>query len=461
MSAWSELQRHISAEDLIAEIKIASVTPIRTGGYNSRPYSPELGLTERPRTQALKGLWRWWARTILGGAKISANQNLPKNLYELDKEISDLFGSTDSSSKFTIQLIVDEKGISYLKSDLMRNVPRIKLVSMGEEQRRERYYYTQTSIILRARRIKELTKEEAMFGLSSLLISLFFSGIGSIVNRGFGKLKIINLLPGPRFKNDKDLNELKKILLELYKTGEEITSKIKELIKKSLEYASSYKGYGAEIKGVSIDNIPPYSVLLPDCSPPIFRMETILVPGNKDISQILECIGKSTMKTEWKNVKGMPPRSVGKNFHTWILGLPRYQSPPYEEKGKKVHKLTGYTFDKSEETRRQSPIGFTVLKLDSGEYCIVIYGFLTSEYAQQLSKIEHTGIHVDRRHISGVIGVVKSVIKTDVYNDIIRGGIETPSRVVKVTPGDTVSIYQKCFDAAYDFIKEIIRGCLR
>jgi hypothetical protein len=362
-------------------------------------------------------------------------------LYELDEEISDLFGSKNNSSKLTIQFVVNEKAISDVKSDL-RSVPRIKLVSMERERNRERYYNIQASIILMAGRAEKLTKEEALFGLSSLLISLLLSGVGSITNRGFGKLKITNLIPGPRFRNDKDMKYIKNILSELYKTSDQVTLKLKDLIKKSLEYASSYKGYRAEIKGVSIENIPPYSALLPDCNPPIFRMEKICVPKNKDVIQILECIGKSTMKTEWKNARGMPLRSVGKNFHTWVLGLPRYQ--------KKVQKL-GYIFDNSKETRRQSPIGFTVLKLDSREYCIVIYGFLTSEYVQQLSKIEHIGIHILKK--------VKQLDRTDVYNDIIKGGIETPSGKVQITPGNPMSIYQKCFDAAYDFIKEIIRGC--
>jgi len=460
MNKWFEVQKRLSEHALIAEIEMQCITPARIGGYNAQPYSPKLELAEKPRTQAIKGLWRWWARAIIAGAKLSAGQSLPQSLSDLDKEISELFGSTDNSSKFTLQLFVDEEETREISS-LVRRVPRIRLLSRRKErQRGERYYYYPKIILtLRANRIQKLSVEEAMFGLSSLLVSLVFSGIGSIVNRGFGKVKI-KLKLGPYLKNVKDANLLRETLSELYKNGDELKVKLKKLINKSLEYASAYKRYKKSDKEASIKNIPPYSVLLPEGSPPLFCMEDFKTQ-KKDIGSILECIGKSTMKSEWKTIRGKSPKSVGKDFHTWVLGLPRSQKPPYEENRKKVNKLTGYILDEREDIRRQSPMGFTILKLEENEYRVVVYGFLTSEYSEKLSKIKHIGIHTEKGHIKGVIGRVKEVRRTNVQDDIFSRGIQTPSRVIRVSKReDTLSIYRKCFEAAYQFVKKIIGRCL-
>ena len=465
MSEWSKVQEKISEDDLIAQVEMRGITPARIGGYNAQPYSPELGLLENPRTQAVKGLWRWWARTLLAGAKMSAGESLPESLSDLDEEISKLFGSTKSSSKFILQLAVNNRETNEMSkmSNLVKKVPRIRLLSMGRTRGGERYYFPQITVTLRANRTRKLSKEEVMFGLSSLLVSLVFSGIGSVVNRGFGKVKITDVQLGPRLKNEKDAKELKETLFELYKkTGGETIVKLKKFLQKSLESASAYKGYGTGIKGVHVRNIPPYSVLLPDCNPPIFRIEAFHAQRGKNVISILECIGKSTMKTEWKRIKGINPKRVGKDFHTWVLGLPRFQEPPYEENGRKVNKLTGYLFNGSREKRRQSPIGFTVLELDGNDYWIVVYGFLTSEYGQQLSKMEHVGIHVVGGHIKGVIGRVDSIERTYVQTDITSKGIQTPFNVIRVMHSeDAVSIYQKCFDAAYQFVKKIVGSCLR
>ncbi len=82
----------------------AEVLLPRIGGYNSRPYSVTLQRLEPPRSSELKAIWRWWMRvalsTIYGGSR---------KYNEVEKLVSELLGSTDKQSYFTVILESTEK----------------------------------------------------------------------------------------------------------------------------------------------------------------------------------------------------------------------------------------------------------------------------------------------------------------------------------------------------------------
>ncbi|MEM2204609.1 MAG: type III-B CRISPR module RAMP protein Cmr1 [Sulfolobales archaeon] len=464
MSSWLNVQREIAQRDWIAEIKVENITPVRIGGYNARPYSSSLNLMEQPRTQNIKGLWRWWARAILAGAILGSKGSLAGGLSDIDKEVSRLLGSTNASSEFFIQTTLnsDPKIIPYNE---LENVPRVKLITMGisnEEKRLEQYYQKLSlSIFVGARKgVEKHSRDSVMFALSSLIIALIFSGIGSITTRGFGKLKIIDIEPkSPAFRND--IDNLNQLLKSLYKQNSEqgITEVLKKLISVSLEYALGYLSLEKISPRVKISEIPLYSVLLLNSDPEVFRLETICI-SRLDPMSLLECLGESTLKMRWKQKKCLSPRSPGKNLHTWVLGLPRYQEPPYRRDGRRERLLTGYVILNSREEkeekriRRQSPIGFTVLEC-SGGLAIVMYGFLTSEYPQLLEGrsdlvLQHVGIHATRSSLR--------IDRTNVYNDILNRGISFPHKTENVSRTMPVEdVYRLVFNAAWEFIKQIIK----
>lgn len=470
MSSWLSVQEKIAGGDWIAEIKVRNITPVRIGGYNARPFSDTLNLMEEPRTQSIKSLWRWWARAILAGAILRSGRSLPKSLGGIDKDVSQLLGSTRASSEFFIQTTFEPKSASYIESRELQNVPRVKLVTMGtDEVRRVERYYRDLSlrIVIGARNgIEESNKNTSMFALSSLIISLIFSGIGSITTRGFGKL-IIDIKPGnPILRNEVD--RLTQLLKELYQQGSEqgITKKLKDLISLSLDYASDYMSLGKVATRITISEIPLYSALLLDCDPEIFRLETVCI-SKCEPQKILEYLGRSTLKSEWKRKRGLPFRSSGKTLHTWVLGLPRYQEPFYEVNGKREKLLTGYILDNEKERRRQSPIGFTIVECASG-HAIVIYGFITSEFPELLKgrdtlTLKHVGVHTTRSSLRGVIGRVTNTWRTNVYDDLLTQGVFFPRSSMPINntlPPEEV--YKICFDAAWDFVRQIIRdGCCR
>lgn len=469
MNSWLQIQEKIAQRNWIAEIKLTNITPIRVGGYNAKPFSNTLGLIEEPRTQSIKGLWRWWARAILAGVILHKKGSLPKNISEINKEVSKLLGSTEASSELFIQTILEFNNISYMSSHELKNIPRIKLVTMRLKDEEERYYKTLNLRVAVGTRksIKEYSVDTLMFALSSLIISLIFSGIGSITTRGFGKLKITTI----ESKNPNlniEIDNLKKILKELYQQDNEndITKKLNDLILLSLEYGSGYISSERRVAGIKISKIPPYSTLLLDCDPEIFRLETICI-SKRDLKQILECLGKSVLKVEWKRKRHMPPRSTGKTLHTWVLGLPRYQELPYEENGKYVKKLTGYVLDNKKEKRRQSPISFTILEC-SGGLALIMYGFLTSELSEILKGdntlvLKHTGVNFTKSNLKNVIGKIKSTNQTNVYDDLLGQGVFFPTKRQRInTAFSADDVYKVCFDAAWDFVRQIIKdGCCR
>ncbi|MEM4310904.1 MAG: type III-B CRISPR module RAMP protein Cmr1 [Nitrososphaerales archaeon] len=473
MSTWLLIQEKIAVRDWIAEIKLTNTTPVRIGGYNAKPFSNTLNLMEEPRTQSIKGLWRWWARAILAGAVLRSERSLAKSLGDINKDVSRLLGSINASSEFFIQTTFKLNGVSYIESRELENVPRVKLVTMGltndEKRRIERYYRSLSlRVVIGARKsIEEDNKDAAMFALSSLIISLIFSGIGSITTRGFGKLKIIDIEPrSPTLRNEVD--NLGQLLKELYQQDSEqgITRKLKDLISVSLGYASDYMSLGRVATGIKISKIPLYSALLLDCDPEIFRLETICI-SRRNPQQILECLGKSTLKSEWKRKKHLPLKSSGKTLHTWVLGLPRYQEPFYEVDGKREKQLTGYILDNKKEKRRHSPIGFTILEC-SGGLALVIYGFLTSEFAEMLKghntlTLQHVGVHTTGSSLRGVIGKLTSIKRTNVYDDLRAHGVSFPDRSQQINNALSVDyVYKNSFDAAWDFVRQIIRdGCCR
>ena len=474
MNSWLQIQENILESDLIAEIKLSNITPIRIGGYNAKPFSHALNLMEIPRTQSIKGLWRWWARAILAGAILHNKGSLPKSIGDIDKEVSKLLGSTKESSKLFIQITLEPNKISYISSSELKNIPRVELVTMGlkrdwEKRIIEKYYKTLSlKVTIGTRKnIEESSNDAVMFALSSLIISIIFSGIGSITTRGFGKLKINNV----ESKNQKlstEIINLDKLLKELYQKDNEydITKKLKDLILVSLEYASRYMSLERRVSDIKISEIPFYPTLLLNCDPEIFRLETICI-SKRNSQNILECLGRSVLKMEWKRKKNMPIRSSGKYLHTWVLGLPRYQELTYEEDGKRKKQLTGYIIDNEKEKRRRSPLGFTILECSNG-LALVMYGFLTSEFSKKLkgyntSILKHIGVHTTKSSIKGVVGKIKSIKETNVYDDLLAQGVSFPKKSQRIDPIlSTDNLYKLCFDAAWDFVRQIIKdGCCR
>jgi len=450
--SWSNIQfGEIEKYNQILKIKCQTISYTRIGGYNSSPYSQTLDILEKIRPSEIKGVWRWWARVILG--TVLWNKNYEVDYQILDKIISDLFGSEDSSSKLLLKVNIVSSFEKIKKEDVesfaknlktqMGISSRIDLLSLKSKVKKdikELLIEPGLEFELIVTTTSDLSEEEASFAKYSLILSLLFSGIGSMLSRGFGKVKVLNI-------NDK---EIEKILNEIYsgKTKDEVKKGIENLISQALESAAKY--FEKNVEGneklmrdlrerkSKIPNIP----LLDQSS---FRFEVVKIyRKNIHLDQILFCILSSTMKIEWKSIaktktmfhqlkqkeqKDEVKREKGHLYHTWILGLPR--------KGQdKRGQDTGYISDIN---RYPSSISFTLVKLNNDDYVIILFGFLT----QALSEIVYSenlqffgGIQEDVASIIRKYGAMKSTGKT----------AENPS-------------VSDIFDIGWKFLIDIINNC--
>jgi len=102
-----------------------------------------------------------------------------------------------------------------------------------------------------------------------------------------------------------------------------------------------------------------------------FKIEAIKVPENMNVLYVLKVINESVLKSSWKPSF----KASGKEYHTWLLGLPRSQ------------RKTGYiviVHDESEKEneafRRKSSIGINIFESAKNVKFIIIHGFLSKDW---------------------------------------------------------------------------------
>jgi CRISPR-associated protein Cmr1 len=94
----------------ILSIDAIALYPI-VGGYNSYPVSLTVGYEEPIRATEIKGLWKWWTRILLESV-IFKRGNYVVPYSEIDKVMEDIFGSEDKKSLVRIDVKVSDGFIS-------------------------------------------------------------------------------------------------------------------------------------------------------------------------------------------------------------------------------------------------------------------------------------------------------------------------------------------------------------
>ncbi len=268
---------------------------------------------------------------------------------------------------------------------------------------------------------KELDLEKLKLALTSLLLSLLLGGLGSIKGRGFGSLVLKNIRPGLKYGNllKESIEKVNKIL----QANDE-----SELKKRFIEYIEfvfdlANKVYGNKATYVYDEDLkmPRVPALLPDTD--YFKLEVFECNKHRDIVSILECIGKATLKAEWKREYGISEKEPGGEFHTWILGLPRSM------------KNTGYFVD-GDKGRRPSAITFKIFENKQGKKFVIIYGFLSHDWP--LRELIHKGKHYRRG------------------KKVTELGIRTLSQQKPILSPKENEYLKYVFEAAFEFVTKII-----
>jgi CRISPR type III-B/RAMP module RAMP protein Cmr1 len=421
----------------IVKLEMENLTYTIPGGFNAAPYSSELKLWERPRAQSFKGLWRWWLRTLLGGALWGSGE------YDVEKVrqvTGNLLGSMNQASKFIIHISVagetrpvDAQAIKKWRQrrSQLTTVPKmllpwapylpkipplpprltlLLLAGEHDDQLAEKISCykpgdLRITIELLKRPFIDVSHEECSVAISSLLLSLIFGGIGAITRRGFGSLSFIQV------KMNKEFQEYENLVNNIVKTNDpnEVNISLHQLVKKSLFDAQKL----LRVKSTtSLSEVPNCPLLSEPGNPPedvrpfnlnVFTLSipqvtddeknTFQLLGFEDYEtmKLLTVIGYSTMKIFWKLIDGKEVRVPNSLWETWIMGLPRGQERKYN--GKK----TGYWLN-DELGRRTSAISIKPIKrLKRNSWIISMYGFLSKDWN---SMLYHYGIKKQKIIIS-------------------------------------------------------------
>ncbi len=340
--------------DLVLEI--TNSTPMLVGWY-----SPELVDPQGLRATEVKGVWRWWARAVIGGALFDecmlvgerSDGILRKPTSDEIESISCLVGKIlglgcatrecVEASRFTLK-------IETLTQDLERRVrsisgaegyQRMKLLSLGERRERKLINYIPEGATFKVTvdRVRTRYGDAEDLAVKILVLALQLMGVGKGSRRGLGSL---------------DLNSLDSritIPSELRKLLDEVYNEAKDVVKK---YAKECPRIN--VKPCNERSLPPMPVMSKLTSKDVsvradinFNITSVYLirSSSKDPQEMSRDIHNFFVRSERCRKLYDNPKCydwLRKNLEAWILGLPRAQ------------KGTGYEVTVKGIDRRASPI---------------------------------------------------------------------------------------------------------
>lgn len=261
--------------------------------------------------------------------------------------------------------------------------------------------------------------KKVKLAIATLFLSLLLGGLGSITRRGFGSIVLKQI----------NYNQMLKDLLLLQdiikKVNEALDAKNEnELKSKLIDYISrivlklAYNVYGKEKLSIAETPKVPTLTLYTD----YFKLDVIECKSDTDSINILECIGKAVLKSEWKRICRVGVRVPGGEFHTWILGLPRSMGD------------TGYFIredGREDRGRRSSAIALKILENREGKKFVIVYGFLSRDWP--IDKLIHKG----KLHPRG--------------EEVVEFKVRVPEREEKDF------VLKMAFNSAFKFVTKIVR----
>ncbi len=227
-----------------------------------------------------------------------------------------------------------------LSNDLLKHIvklftiPRVKMIFMGSALSAEELLKkiptppNTIGISIRVYVDKFCNNREdiAKLAILSLVFLLYARGIGKGVTRGFGRFRIEHIDCDEEIKgivnslNSVDAKRIQQALEDLKEKLISLAEKVFRLTR-STNVLRIPDLHSVQIRPIIANAKHPFPY-------PIraFANATKLhkVPID-DVYEALSAISYAVMKNTWKLIARHPVRSVGAAFHTWILGLPRYQ----------------------------------------------------------------------------------------------------------------------------------------
>ena len=387
------LVNEYGAEELLS-IELTNITPALVGSWNATRYTdPDSCLVEPPRPTDIAGKTRWWLRAILA-AGIYEKYGLHAPTYLLDEIASQIMGSAgDKGHASKIQIITEPLSAhqaAYICYDTgaLLNPTRVRDQALSSAERLGVHSVTNhctpltpeeccraallsSRVLLSILDKKDLPKtkkiplppgfyrfrlrvlwrpgspsiddelEQRLLGLA-LGLALFFTGIGRMTTRGYGKLAIIGSEEySPATVLAKDVDDVFYILLNndhaLHMLSEKATDYAKEYIESLTE---SRSGQSVEEMIRSSNDVLP-SIPLQETLHENYIVEKSLNTGcirlrwvershecyvscENDPWCIVAAISEAVKKTSIKHmILRRYVHGTGLGIPSYILGLPR------------------------------------------------------------------------------------------------------------------------------------------
>jgi CRISPR-associated protein Cmr1 len=336
--------------DLVLEV--TNSTPMLVGWY-----SPELVDPQGLRATEVKGIWRWWARAVIGGALYDKCMLVGKSSDEIlrkptsDGEIESIrclvgkilglgYATREDAeaSRFTLKIETLTQGLERRVRCASREegYKRMELLSLGKGTM---YYLPGVTFRITVDRIRSRYSDAENLAVKILVLALQLMGVGKGSRRGLGSL---------------DLNSLDSritIPSELRKLLDEVYNEAKDVVKK---YAKECPGIN--VKPCNERSLPPMPVMSKLTSKDVsvranvnFNITSVYLirDSSKDPREMFRDIHNFFVRSERCRKLHDNPECYDdlRNRHqAWILGLPRAQ------------KGTGYEVTVKDIDRRASPI---------------------------------------------------------------------------------------------------------
>jgi len=358
------------------EMEVVNSTPLLPGWYNPELVDP-MGL----RASGIKGIWRWWARAIIGGAlydncmlvgESRDKDGIVRKPSRREAElISCLVGKIlglgyvgqkeAESSRFIIRIETLKKEVSKITrgSEIARKYQRLNLLTRGRRPVKLEYILPLHSkeapegarFRIIVDRVRSSYADAEDLAAKILILALQLSGVGKGSRRGLGSLDIIS------FSGITIPDKLKDLLDSVYNDAIEVVSKYVE------------KCPTPPTKLCDKRTLPPLSVISKTSIQDIninvdidgITGVYVVKSSGENLEQMFRDIHNFFLRSErCKKLYGNPKYydDLRNNKLAWILGLPRRgrkrEKKREDEKEEEIEKDTGYKAIGVD--RRASPI---------------------------------------------------------------------------------------------------------
>jgi CRISPR-associated protein Cmr1 len=337
--------------DLVLEV--TNSTPMLTGWY-----SPELVDLQGLRATEVKGVWRWWARAVIGGALYdecmlvgeSRGGILRRPTYDEVRLISCMVGRIlglgyatregAEASRFTLKVETLTQGLKRRVRSITRDegYQRMRLLSLGG--RTINYIPEGATFRVTVDRVRTRYGDAEDLAVKILVLALQLMGVGKGSRRGLGSLDLTNILI-PRIRLPDRLRDL---LDEVYSGAVDVVRR----------YASECSK--TAVRSCDKRSLPPMPVVSKLTSKAVgveanvdFNITSVYLvqgPGRSSQNMFVDVHNFFVRSERCKRLYGNPRCNdpLRDNLEAWILGLPRSQ------------KGTGYEVTVGDVDRRASPI---------------------------------------------------------------------------------------------------------